>query len=79
MTRPPKTMLYMQPTSYGSKKSAMTYNAIAIVTPATMKEGRTGAFWKKGATTEAVKIIFPVSVRTSAARFLCFSVSSNSK
>jgi len=48
-----------------------------MMTPAKMNEELTGAFWKKGATTDAVKIILPVSVRMSAARFFCFSVNSN--
>jgi hypothetical protein len=53
------------------------YKPTAMMTPATMNEELTGAFWKKGATTDAVKIILPVSVRTSAARLFCLSVSSN--
>lgn len=50
-----------------------------MITPAMMNEELTGAFWKKGATTDAVKIILPVSVRMSAARFFSFSVSSDEK
>ena len=79
MTRPPRTMLYIRIIPYWSKKNAVTYKPTAMITPATMNEEPTGAFWKKGATTDAVKIILPVSVRISAARFLCFSVSSTKK
>jgi hypothetical protein len=44
-----------------------------------MNDKLTGAFWKKGPMTDAVKIILPVSVKMSAARFFYFSVSSNRK
>ena len=69
-------MLYIESILYWSNNSAVTYNPTAMTTPAPMNEELTGAFWKKGATTDAVKIIFPVSVSMSAARFRCFSVSS---
>jgi len=65
-----------KPTPHRSRDGAMTYNATALNTPAAMNKGLTGAFWKNGATTEAVKMIFPVSIRTSATRFRCFSDSS---
>lgn len=57
----------------------MTYKPADMKTPAMINDKLTGAFWKKGPTTDAVKIILIVSVKISAARFFCFSVSYNEK
>jgi hypothetical protein len=56
MTKPPRTILYISQPLTRSRDSAMTYNATAMNTPAAMNKGLTGAFWKNGATTEAVKV-----------------------